>query len=822
MKRLLTLLFILMMISSSKATVYLDETFSSSEYTIGADLRNVTGWIPTIVENINGATRTVESSALTYQNYILSGVGNKVHNDYNGVSGANFITSKEFTDADITTGTVYLSFLFQAIKKGGSTYEAVGLTDVSGSNTAVKLWCGQGSDTNTQIKLGITRGNTTATNILWAAPTNLQIGVTYFIVIKYDITSATAELFINPTIGSVSAPDPDALDNSTANQKTKLRYLTFRSNGASQGYYYAGGIRVSSTWTEAVAPVQEASTVTLTLEQPAEGGSLSASPAQTVFDTNEEVTITATPTGNYVLQNFIVNGTPTPETSMNTLVLTMDGNKTVSAVFEDPTAVTEWIINPSRGSNRTNFDTANGFVKKSDRSTVGRPDDGDIVYVESGRLLGLTSQTSLNAGGAAITVSIISEEGGSILAGGGCTLASLSMTNSTLYVTDLSNSRTITINDTFNLEGNNIIEVGGTTGGYLKLGANGTTGNTHKMKMTGSGIITKKGNIQLIVTPNSDLQNNTTFSGKWIIQAGNIYSKDGSSTDKRCDFYPGESIEIQSGASYTIEKMYRSNGFVSGDLSGQTIIVKDGGVLNINPQASNPIGILQKIDIEAGGTFNINETNGAGTTLTVDGDLTLQPGAIYNVNYGAKSGETFTLKDAIFKATQTSASGFVVPDMPTAVLTSGYTGSITFDIAFESGQTTADISPLFTFVPESYTNDIILKCNALSGDYTLLFPTLPVVDDDSWKLFDGGVKQVDLADSNQSYTFTAPTSDMVFRWGVYVPVSIIPVSGNNGIIISEKYYTLTGIEIQQPTTAVSIKKVIYDNGVVEIIKTIKK
>jgi len=40
-------------------------------------------------------------------------------------------------------------------------------------------------------------------------------------------------------------------------------------------------------------------------------------------------------------------------------------------------------------------------------------------------------------------------------------------------------------------------------------------------------------------------------------------------------------------------------------------------------------------------------------------------------------------------------------------------------------------------------------------------------------------------------------------------------------ILSVKYYTLTGIEVQQPVSGIFIQKVIYDNGAVETIKVIK-
>jgi len=81
---------------------------------------------------------------------------------------------------------------------------------------------------------------------------------------------------------------------------------------------------------------------TLKLLQPSVGGSLTASPDKTVYAVNEEVTITATPAEGYALQNFSVDGTVTPATSENTLVLTMDANKRVSAIFETTMALSNY------------------------------------------------------------------------------------------------------------------------------------------------------------------------------------------------------------------------------------------------------------------------------------------------------------------------------------------------------------------------------------------------------------------------------------------------------------------------------------------------
>ena len=410
------------------------------------------------------------------------------------------------------------------------------------------------------------------------------------------------------------------------------------------------------------------------------------------------------------------------------------------------------------------------------------------------------------------------------------------MTNSTFTNTSLlsgTSTRNITIEDTFYAEGDNVFDIAGTptpsatsSCTYLCLGA--SSGTASGMKVTGSGTITKKGDVQLVLCPNTDMTKNT-FSGKWIVEKGEIWSRGGSSSEQRLDFFPGSEIEVLDGGIYRIYRMYGAGGFISGGLSGQTITVKDGGILDIDPITTNNITVLQTINIEKGGTFNANAATGT-ATLTIT-DLTLDPGAIHNVYYGATAGNSFKVNNTVFKAIQTSfkASGLLTPIVTygTGALKPVYAGNITFDLAFESGETTADISDLFDYIPDTYTKDIFMTypISTEAGDYTIQLPTIDQVgmDNETWILYDGGEQKVDLSKDNNSYKFTAPDADMVFKWDVStIATGIDNPSADKGAIVSEKYYTLTGIQVLQPATGLLIKKVVYDNGVVETTKIFKK
>jgi acetyl esterase/lipase len=72
------------------------------------------------------------------------------------------------------------------------------------------------------------------------------------LIIKYDFSNSTASVFINPELGTSSEPVADIVDNTTATFRTQLNNLWFRSQGSSVQKFNIGGVRVSSTWAEAV------------------------------------------------------------------------------------------------------------------------------------------------------------------------------------------------------------------------------------------------------------------------------------------------------------------------------------------------------------------------------------------------------------------------------------------------------------------------------------------------------------------------------------------------------------------------------------------
>ncbi len=201
MKRI-TLIVLLGLVSLvGKATVYLDETFNYSV----SNLASETTWTNTGTIT-TGSGRNIETGGLVYSNaggtYINSGIGKKINNDYS--AGTNYIAYK--TISTISSGVVYLSYLYKPNGDQGQTAsEVLGLSS-SNTNSAVKIWAGKQVDgTKNPYRIGLTRSSTSSDDIVWSASTYSTSDV-LLIVIKYDLTTYEASLFINPIIASTSEP----------------------------------------------------------------------------------------------------------------------------------------------------------------------------------------------------------------------------------------------------------------------------------------------------------------------------------------------------------------------------------------------------------------------------------------------------------------------------------------------------------------------------------------------------------------------------------------------------------------------------------------
>lgn len=257
MKKITFLIAFLLSVLLLNAQVIYDETFSA--FPTSTDVTGIptNGWL-NWASNIGPAStdlRTVSNSALSYSDAggltALSAVGNSLWNDYTGVSGNNYITYKEFTSTPVDNGAIYMSYLFQAIKQGGSQGEVLGITD-SIHRGALRTWIGKGADATT-YKLGLTRSSGSSADIQYVANKTYTYGTIYFVVLKYEFSTGKASLYINPAIGSTTEPAAEVIDDSKGTARTTMRYLMVRNGGSNKSYYNASSIRICSSWTDAVA-----------------------------------------------------------------------------------------------------------------------------------------------------------------------------------------------------------------------------------------------------------------------------------------------------------------------------------------------------------------------------------------------------------------------------------------------------------------------------------------------------------------------------------------------------------------------------------------
>jgi hypothetical protein len=154
----------------------------------------------------------------------------------------------------VESGAVYLTYMFKADgAQKQSNGELLGLT-YDKKNPTARPWTGKiASDaTGNTFRFGLTMRSGTSKDVVWGE-TAYSIEDVILVVLKYDITSPKASLFINPTLGTTVEPTADLVDDKDADPRTSIEYVMFRNQGASKSNYFVGGVRVSTTWAEAVA-----------------------------------------------------------------------------------------------------------------------------------------------------------------------------------------------------------------------------------------------------------------------------------------------------------------------------------------------------------------------------------------------------------------------------------------------------------------------------------------------------------------------------------------------------------------------------------------
>lgn len=258
MKKHLFLVAALVASMAVSADVIVDETF---DYTVGNAIGTTANWTTT-GDITSGEGRLVSNVSLSYsadeKEYILSGYEKSLKHNYasnktGNANGTQYVSYRTF--ATVSSGAVYLTYIYKPDgNQSQSNGELLGLTSGT-SNPSARPWTGKltsGTTDGSVYRFGLTRQSGSSNDIQWGT-NSYSCESTILLVLKYDITNGSASLFINPTLGATEEPTPDLTATTDGAARDNINAIMFRNHGASKSNYYAGGVRVSTTWAEAVA-----------------------------------------------------------------------------------------------------------------------------------------------------------------------------------------------------------------------------------------------------------------------------------------------------------------------------------------------------------------------------------------------------------------------------------------------------------------------------------------------------------------------------------------------------------------------------------------
>ncbi len=263
MKKVITLVALVMLVISSKAQLLVHEPFNyTPDPILGLWTQSTATWL-----RINtGDSVLVTSGNLTYPGLPAS-AGNKVSFDANGSDYYRVVTG-----SPVTSGSVYYSFILNVSSLGGLATTGGYFTSLiqGGSTTSygASIWT-RLSSTAGKYNIGIsTRSNSTVT---WLS-TNFDPGTPYFVVGAYDIISGTANdvarIWVNTSAigGAEPAADATSVAGTDLTASGIDKVLLRQDAATTTPFIDFDELRVGTTWQSVtpsgVVPVITASTLT--------------------------------------------------------------------------------------------------------------------------------------------------------------------------------------------------------------------------------------------------------------------------------------------------------------------------------------------------------------------------------------------------------------------------------------------------------------------------------------------------------------------------------------------------------------------------------
>lgn len=221
------------------------------EYTIGT-LLTANGWT---AHNAGGTNPfSVSAMSISYPGYLGSGIGDEVTYSPSGEDVNRAFTSQN-------SGVVYAAFIINVTSSQttGDYFAHFGATSGAAvTSFGGRVWIKKDA-TTTNFAFGISKSSTAA-NISYTGFDYLP-GVTYLVVVKYNIVSGTtndfANLFINPVPGNPEPTSPTistlAIDDASSDPAQLTSFCLRQGSASNSAILRLDGIRVATTWAEAVA-----------------------------------------------------------------------------------------------------------------------------------------------------------------------------------------------------------------------------------------------------------------------------------------------------------------------------------------------------------------------------------------------------------------------------------------------------------------------------------------------------------------------------------------------------------------------------------------
>ncbi len=204
MKTKLLSLFVLLFVAASvNSQVFIENFDYPAGDTIGSH-----GWTA-----FSGTTNNipVKSPGLVYTNYAQSGIGNCAT-----MYRSSLDYYKNFTGSDISSGSVYMSYMVKVDSAAGTgDYFTALLPQSSTTNYFARLFA---KDTLGGLTFGISKSSISASNLpAWGTPGGLSYGTTYLLVVKYTFNTGTNTddevslfVFTSPNVPAVEPVTPYA------------------------------------------------------------------------------------------------------------------------------------------------------------------------------------------------------------------------------------------------------------------------------------------------------------------------------------------------------------------------------------------------------------------------------------------------------------------------------------------------------------------------------------------------------------------------------------------------------------------------------------